>query len=300
MKPLLLSLAVLAFAGCEVNLNSEGVVSSETKRFAVSGVPELQLETFDGAIEVHSWDRDEVEVEVEKRAMEQRLVDAIKIDAQQDGQRITVRVTGPDESGERRGIQVGVSFSPSARLRVALPRNTQLTALTHDGSITIEDVEGKISLTTHDGSVRASRLAGDVTIRSGDGSIRVDRAEGTLDLETEDGSMTLRARPSVLRARTGDGSIRLELDPDTAMTGDWNLETGDGSVTLTLPSSFNATLDAETRDGVVRAREGLGIDTASREDDDRDRERRRSLRAALGTGGPTLRVRTGDGTIRIE
>ena len=37
------------------------------------------LDTFDGAIELHSWDRPEVEVEIEKRAMEQTLLDEIKI-----------------------------------------------------------------------------------------------------------------------------------------------------------------------------------------------------------------------------
>ena len=63
---------------CEVNLNSEGIVSRETKTFKVTGVPDVHLETFDGSIEVHSWDRNEVEVEIEKRAMEQSLVDEMR------------------------------------------------------------------------------------------------------------------------------------------------------------------------------------------------------------------------------
>src|SRR5215212_8452853 len=107
----------LAVAACEVNLNSEGIVSRETKSFKVAGVPDVQLDTFDGAIDVHSWDRDEVEVEVERRAMEQGLVDEIKISAEQEGDRIVVKVTGPArKSGGFDGIQIGAHFSPSARL----------------------------------------------------------------------------------------------------------------------------------------------------------------------------------------
>jgi DUF4097 and DUF4098 domain-containing protein YvlB len=289
--------AALSLTACEVNLNSEGIVSRETKTFKVTGIPDIQLDTFDGSIEVHSWDRSEIEVEVEKRAMEQSLVDEMQVHTEQNGDTIIVKVTRPSRR-DFDGVQIGVHFSPSARLRVAVPRNSQLTASSGDGSITVEDVNGKIALRTSDGSVRASRVSGEILVRSGDGSIQMERAEGKFDLETEDGSIGLEAKPTVLRARTADGSIRLDVEPDSAMSEDWDLQTADGSVTLALPSSFNAELDAETRDGAVRANHP-GVTNESRAGEDRD-ERRRTLKATLGSGGRTLRVRTGDGTIRIE
>ncbi|HXG86805.1 MAG TPA: DUF4097 family beta strand repeat-containing protein [Vicinamibacterales bacterium] len=292
-----LVVSALAVGGCEVNLNSEGIVSLETKIYKVGAMPELQLDTFEGSIEVHSWDRAEVEIEIEKRAMEQGLVDEIKVSAEQQGDTIIVKVTGPP-ARDFDGVQIGASFSPSARLRVAIPRNSHLTARSGEGSITVEDINGKINLTTADGSVRASRLGGEIMVRSGDGSIRIDRAEGKLDLETEDGSITLEAKPSVLRARTSDGSMRMEIEPDSAMSADWDLQTADGSVTLTLPTTFNGELDAETRDGVVRATYS-GVKAELRPDGDRE-ERRRILKATLGSGGRTIRIRSGDGRIRIE
>ena len=294
---LVMCAAAVSLAACEVNLNSEGIVSRETKSFKVAGTPDVQLETFDGAIEVHSWDRNEVEVEIERRAMEQTLVDQIKVVAEQQGDRIVIKVTGPSDR-DFEGIQIGMHISPTARLRVAVPRQSQLAAKSGDGSITVEDVNGTIAITTSDGSVRGNRLAGNITVRSGDGSIRMDRIEGKLDLETEDGSIGLEAKPSALRARTADGSIRLEIQPDSAMTEDWDIQTADGSVTLTLPAGFNGQLDAETRDGAVRSRHS-GVSNEAREGEDRD-ERRRTLKATLGTGGRVLKVRSGDGTIRIE
>jgi hypothetical protein len=181
-------------------------------------------------------------------------------------------------------------------LRVVVPRTSQLNASSGDGAIAIEDVAGKLNLRTNDGSVRGSRLSGEIQVRSGDGAIRLERVEGRLDLETDDGSITLEAKPSVLRARTNDGTIRLEVQPDAAISEDWDLQTADGSVILTLPSDFNAVVDAETRDGVVRASHASIRDERRTEDDDD----RRTLRATLGSGGKTVRVRTGDGTIRIE
>lgn len=288
-------------AGCEVNLNSEGLSVREVKTFTVTGLPELSLDTFDGAIEVHSWDKNEIEVEVEKRAMEQSLLDEIKIDAQQSGDKITVKITGP--SRRDHGVTIGVNISPTARMRVAVPRNVNLTAHSGDGSIRAEAIEGRLVLSTADGSVTASRLGGDIQIRSGDGSIRLDHITGKLDLETEDGSIGVEASPSVLHARTGDGSIRASIEPDTVMTDNWDLTTSDGTVTVTLPGLFNAELDAEASDGTVRANHPLIAQEEERRDgegrEDR-RERRRMLRSKLGDGGKTFRIRTGDGSIRIE
>src|SRR5918995_5311490 len=98
--------ASVTFAGCEVNLNTEGLSARETLTFKVRGQPQVVLDTFDGAIELHSWDRPEVEVEIEKRAMEQALLDEIKIETQQKGNTVTVKVTGP--SRQIRGVTVGV------------------------------------------------------------------------------------------------------------------------------------------------------------------------------------------------
>lgn len=301
--PACVLVATTAFAGCEVNLQTEGLSARETKSFKVTGQPQVVLDTFDGAIELHSWDRPEVEVEIEKRAMEQALLDEIKIDTQQKGDVITVTVTGPTRT-EFRGITVGVHISPTARLRVAVPRHSNIQAKSGDGSIRAEAIEGKLVLTTVDGSVTGSRLAGDIQIRTGDGTIRLDNVTGNLDLETTDGSIGLDVKPTVLKARTGDGSIRATIEPDTVMADNWELTTSDGTVVLTLPGLFNAELDAETSDGSVRTSHPLlEDDRAERRDGeggDERRERRRTLRSKIGEGGKLLRIRTGDGTIRIE
>jgi DUF4097 and DUF4098 domain-containing protein YvlB len=284
----------LALAGCEVNLNTEGLTVRDKRTFTVTGQPDITLETFDGSIEIHSWDRDEIEVEIEKRGMEQALLDEMTIEAEQDGDRVTLRVKGPTTE-RHHGVTLGVNISPAARLSVAVPRRSLISARTGDGSIRAENIDGRLTLHTGDGSVALERVSGEVQVRSGDGAIRIAKAEGRLDLETDDGSITMEARPTVVRARTGDGAIRVRLEPDTTMAESWDLSTGDGSVTLTLPDSFNAEIDAETSDGSVRS----SYPGLSAEGEDGER-RRRELRTRLGDGGPVLKVRTGDGTIRFE
>ena len=303
MKVLTLLAAATLAAGCEVNLNSEGLSAREVKTFKVTGQPELVLDTFDGAIELHSWDRNEIEVEVEKRAMEQVLLDEIKIDAQQQGDKITFKVTGP--ARRHGGLTIGVNISPTARLRVAVPRSANINATSHDGSIRAEAIDGRIVLHTTDGSVTGARIGGDIQIRSGDGSIRIDGATGKLDLETDDGSIGVEAQPTVMHLRTGDGSVRVTVEPDTVMAENWDITTSDGTVVVTLPGLFNAEIDAETSDGSVRSNHPL-LDDGDREvrrrgeDSDERRERRRTLRSKIGDGGKILKIRSGDGSIRID
>jgi hypothetical protein len=67
---------------------------------------------------------------------------------------------------------------------------------------------------------------------------------------------------------------------------------------------FHAELDAETSDGAVRADRTVFVDERADgpdgEGSDERRERRRTLRTKLGDGGKLFRIRTGDGTIRID
>lgn len=298
-----LLLAATFLAACEVNLNTEGLSARETKTFKVAGLPEIDLDTFDGAIEIHSWDKAEVEVEIEKRAMEQSLIDQIKVEATQQGDKIVLKVTGPSRT-DFGGLTIGVHISPTARLRVVVPRASNIVARSGDGAIRAEALDGKIVLKTVDGSVTATRLSGDINVRSGDGSIRLDKITGQIDLETDDGSIGFEGKPSILHLKTGDGSVRAQIDVETVMTDNWDVTTGDGSITLTLPTAFNAELDAETSDGAVRSSHPLleegRDDRRSGEGSDDRRERRRVLRAKMGDGGKSLKVRTGDGTIRIE
>ncbi|MDH4063978.1 MAG: DUF4097 domain-containing protein [Acidobacteriota bacterium] len=286
----------IALSACEVNLNTEGLTSHETRSFPLTGAHDLTLETFDGSIEIHSWDRNEVEVEIEKRAMEQTLIDQMTVEAEQDGNRIVLRVKRPS-AVEERHFTIGVHYSPSARLMVAVPRAGSIQARTDDGAIRVEDLEGHLVFRSGDGSISADRVSGDVEVRTDDGAIRMEKATGRLQLETDDGSITIQGMPTVLRARTSDGAIRVRLDSDTAMADTWDLNTRDGSITLTLPSVFNAEIDAETGDGSVRSSHpDLQVGDTGGE----RRRAPRELRARMGQGGPVLKIRTGDGSIRFE
>lgn len=116
-------------------------------------------------------------------------------------------------------------------------------------------------------------------------------------MDTGDGSVSVAGKLASVKLHTGDGSITFRASPGTAMKADWSLTTGDGGVALYLPSDFGAELDAHTGDGSIRNE--LGLKAEAENDRDRDRDRR-TLKGKLGAGGKILRIRTGDGSIRLK
>ncbi len=295
MKSVLPALAALSAAGtlsaCVV-VDSQAHITREEKRFSVSGVPELKLTTFDGAIELRAGgDAKTVLVEIEKRGPTQDVIDQLRVETKQDGNQIEIEVKRPAKDV----VFFGIGAAPTAKLIVTMPRDGNVTAKSGDGSILVEGVHGRLELRTGDGSVRGRDAGGQMTISTGDGSVTLDSASGTLDGDTGDGSVSVSGTLGAVKLHTGDGSITFRAEAGTTMTDDWSLSTGDGSVSVYLPQSFGADLDAHTSDGSIRNELTIAAEAPA------DGEvSKRTVRARLGAGGKTLKIRTGDGSIRLK
>jgi DUF4097 and DUF4098 domain-containing protein YvlB len=285
------AVAGLAFAtaGCTITVNSHSEIAREEKKFAVDGRADLRLATFDGSIEIQSWDRPHVLVEIEKRGPTKESIDALQVIAEQKGNLIDLEVKAPRTESY---TGIGLHRTATARLIVNVPRETDIRARSGDGSIKVDRVSGRIDLHTGDGSIRVADVAGDLTLDTGDGSITVEGAEGRLVVDTGDGSVDVTGKLEWVKLHTGDGSIVYRVEPGTKMTGPWEVTTGDGSVSVYLPPDFDADLDAHTGDGTIR--NDLAVERNG------DKEDRRTVRARIGSGGQLLRIRTGDGTIRVR
>ena len=285
---LAVGLALLSTA-CTVTVDSHSEILREEKRFTVDGRADVRVTTFDGAIEIQSWDKPDVLIEIEKRGPTKAALEELHVVADQKGRVIELEVKRPREESFS---GIGLHRSAYARLIVKVPRETDIRAKSGDGSIHIERIDGKIDLRTGDGSIRASDISGDLTLDTGDGSITVDGAEGKLTLDTADGSVNVSGKLTGLSLHTGDGSIVYRVEPGARMAEPWEITTGDGSVSLYLPAEFDADLDAHTGDGTIR--NDLQINDPEKSSE------RRTLRAKIGNGGKLLRIRTGDGSIRLK
>jgi len=252
MLVVLLSLSVAAWA------------DDWNKDFAVSGKPEVIVETNDANLIVHSTADGKVSARVTTRGY-RISEDDVRIDARQSGNRVEIDIKIPEHHsgwGNR-----------SVRLELDVPRASDL------------------NLHTRDGNVEASGVQGDLRINSGDGNLDLRDLGGSLVASTGDGNIRTEGRFELLDLHTGDGNITADANQGSHITSDWTLRTGDGSIELRLPSDARADLDAHTGDGKVVV--DFSVETSGT-------LRENSIRGKINGGGRMLELRSGDGDLRIE
>ena len=187
----------------------------------------------------------------------------------------------------RIGFQHDAPRNISIDYEIQAPEGALLAVSTGSGNIIDDNVGTSAKFSTGSGSIHATGIKGDFKIETGSGSIFAEQVgTGDVKAETGSGSIELHHIRGALKAETGSGSIKVDGTPTSA----WKLETGSGSVEVwTNNASFN--LDAESGSGAVHSdREILSQDT----------EKRHHLVGKVGGGGPSLRIETGSGSIRVH
>lgn len=170
---------------------------------------------------------------------------------------------------------------------IQAPENSFLEAGSGSGNITIDGVGENAKLSTGSGNIHATGLHGGFKVDTGSGNIYADQTgQGDVNAETGSGNIELRNLRGGLRGHTGSGNIKAAGTPAT----DWKLETGSGNVEF---SSGGAafTLEASTGSG------GIHTDMEMLTQGTTDRHH---VSGKINGGGPTVRIETGSGEIRVH
>src|SRR5688572_21740676 len=85
----------LLSAGCTVTVDSHSEIVREERRFTVEGRADVRVATFDGSIEIQSWDKPDVAIEIEKRGPTKSAVEGLEITSTQKGNLIELEVKRP-------------------------------------------------------------------------------------------------------------------------------------------------------------------------------------------------------------
>jgi len=171
---------------------------------------------------------------------------------------------------------------------ITTPRGTNLEADSGSGDLRLSDLGGPLKANTGSGSIDATGLSGRVALQTGSGDIRAEmHSAPDVKAETGSGSIRLRGVNGGLYAETGSGDIDVEGQPGT----NWKLETGSGSITLDTGGRAKFTLDATTGSGSIHSDPPISTHGSLE---------RHHITGEINGGGPTVRVETGSGDVRIH
>ena len=170
---------------------------------------------------------------------------------------------------------------------IQAPANSFLEAGSGSGDIRVDGVGESAKISTGSGSIHATGLQGGFTLNTGSGDIFADQTgEGDVKAQTGSGTIELRNIHGGLKAGTGSGDIRIAGTPSM----DWKLETGSGSIEFT-PGNSGFTLDASTGSGGVHTDKEMAVQGSFD---------KHHLTGKVNGGGPTVRIETGSGDVRIH
>jgi hypothetical protein len=170
---------------------------------------------------------------------------------------------------------------------IQAPADVFLEASSGSGNITDDSIGDNAKLSTGSGNIHATGLHGGFLVNTGSGDIYADQTgEGDVKAQTGSGNIELRNLHGGLRAGTGSGDIKVSGSPANS----WHLETGSGNVEF-WPGSTGFTLDASTGSGSIHT----DRDMLSQGSSDRHH-----ITGKINGGGPTVRVETGSGDIRVH
>ena len=171
---------------------------------------------------------------------------------------------------------------------ITAPRGTTVDAGSGSGDIDVSNLGAPLKAGTGSGDIEVNDLTGDVALSTGSGDIRAMMNQAHyVKAETGSGSIHLTGVSGGLYAETGSGDIEVGGQPGDG----WKLETGSGSVTLNTGSSAHFSLDASTGSGEVHSDPPLTTHGSFE---------RHHVMGDINGGGPTVRVETGSGDIRIH
>jgi TonB family protein len=175
---------------------------------------------------------------------------------------------------------------------------------TDGGNITVGQAGNFVSVRTGGGQIDFGEVRGSVRAQTGGGGIRIMYVSGPLEVESSAGSICLTRVAGTVRAATAGGTIRAWINPDAPssggavhLAGTSQLTSGKGDIVVFLPRNLAADIDATVESGGERR---IEADPALALAVQAPAHGPAHASAKLNGGGPSLKLRTISGTIRLR
>lgn len=248
----------------------------------------IDIYTLNGAVEVIGWERDYAAIEVRQsvRVSSEELKDDYfeRTKPEITVSENTLKIVTPrlQLTAELKGYGTSIYLKvPTALIKETQVRtsngnmrfsslNAYINASGSNGGIDISTVNGKIVAKTSNGRIEAIDIFGSMEFESSNGSFTGKRLEGDLRISTSNASINIDSSISTVVANTSNGSInvtgstlvgtknsfrtsngKIIIDSILPESGELEIESSNGQITLYLPDSINAHIDALTSNGKV-------------------------------------------------
>jgi len=255
----------------------------------------VEVDNASGAIRVTGWDEPEVRLVVTKSLdrytgwsawltgpawTEEDIrasMELVLADARWVGDTLMIDIDAP-EGRWPEGLTVDVE------LRV--PRATPLALNTDNGAIDVDGVDARVEAGSANGAITMNGIGGWAEADTANGEIRLEGIGGYAKARTTNGAITCRGAAGSIDLETANGAIEAVHAGSEAV----RCSTGNGAIRVALAETHGHALSMRTQTGQVRC--DAPLDAGARVESS-------SLEATVRGGGPTIELRSGNGSIEL-
>ncbi|WP_342564780.1 DUF4097 family beta strand repeat-containing protein [Paenibacillus sp. FSL R7-0345] len=180
-------------------------------------------------------------------------------------------------------IHFGI-YTKEPYFNISLPQNLEVEVETSDGAVEAGNLAAGLEVDTSNGTLDIHDVSGGVDAHTSNGTISVQNVQGETEVSSSNGAITLTNIDGLVSANSTNGRITV----NSAVTGDWDLDSSNGKITVSLPAVTDAKIKAETSNG------GLKGNVNWNRDGDNEGK------AVLGDGTHEVSLSTSNGAITVD
>jgi DUF4097 and DUF4098 domain-containing protein YvlB len=266
---------------------------TDTNYFTVEPTGKLVMSVDRGGIKVTTWDRNQVEVIVQREVHDgtaseaAALLKAHKVTCTQHGNEIIVEAQGPKSDWHS---LFGRKPNLNVEFKIRVPEKFDLKLKTAGGGIKAAGLAGSVDVDTAGGGLEFSTIQGPVEGHTSGGGIRATDCSGTLKIDTSGGGIDIKNFSGPwLKAQTSGGGI--SADFASQPKSDCSLSTSGGGINVSVPETIAVNIDAGTSGGHVSSDLPVTV---------KGEHKGNELRGAINGGGSALVLKTSGGNVQVQ
>jgi len=266
------------------------------KSYNVSSSDKLTISNSFGGVEIHTWNKNEIKVDITIEAssnvesVAQKIIDGITIEDSKNGGDISfktsIKGTNNGKSGEKSTMKVNYDIS--------MPASNPLHISNEFGSIVVPDYRGEVDLSNKFGSLTTGTLSNAKSVNVEFGSAKI---------ESTNGNVSIKYSTATIGKLVGNVKLNLEFSSATKINIDNSLTGLDAKVSYSTVNfkpngDLSASYDISTSFGSFKNRTNIKFDG----DDDNDKEDRgpkfdHSFNGKSGSGSVPVKIKSSFGKV---
>jgi hypothetical protein len=299
---------VFAFALAPLLIMANGGENVEKKRtisktYTVSSSDKLSIENSFGNVVVSTWDKNEIQVDIEigvhasSEEKAQQMLDQIKVTDNQGGQVISFKTDiGNMGSGKGNKNYDGNDRRFYVDYKISMPSRNPLKIENSFGKVNIPDFTGPATITSKFGELTTGKLSGAKLVQ-----VEFGRAE-IGELNNADVVLKFNSKSNIA-GLGGNTKVHVEFCSTVNLTLDNSLtelalNQSYSTINLKTPSNLSAHFDVYTNFGSFKNRTGFNIEE-DKDDDFSGPKFDKNYSGSAGNGSAKIKIKSSFGTVRM-